>query len=98
MKILLTLILASYCIQASCQEVIKYYDDKLSEVPAEKAVYYTKLIKDGNVYQCTTYFKDNNALRGKSTYTDTAFSSPEGVQVTYDRKGHLEDSTYYEDG
>lgn len=98
MKILLTIILASYCLQATCQAVVKYYDNNWSEVPAERAVYYAKFIKDGTVYQCTSYWKDNNALRGKSTYPDTTLSSPEGLQVLYDRKGRPEDSIDYVDG
>jgi TonB family protein len=98
MKTLATIIFALCGLHAGAQTVTKYYDDRGQEVPADKAMYYAKFVKDGSMYQCTTYWKDNNALRGKSTYTDTTFSSPEGVQVMYDRKGHLEDSTYYEEG
>jgi TonB family protein len=98
MKTVITIILASYCLQAACQDAVKYYDNSWNEVPAEKAVYYAKFTKDGDVYQRTTYWRDNNAVQGISTYTDKAFSSPEGVHVTYDRKGHLEDSAFYEEG
>jgi TonB family protein len=98
MKILLTSIFISWSLGATCQAVTKYYDDKWVEVPAEKAVYYAKFIKDGSMYQCTTYWKDNNAVRGKATYLDTTLSSPDGTLVTYDRKGLLEDSIFYEDG
>src|SRR5215211_6393142 len=98
MKISATIILALCSLYGASQDVIKYYDDSLNEVPAAKAVYYAKFVKDGNMYQCTTYWKDDNTLRGKATYTDTTLSSPDGTLVTYDKKGRLEDSIYYEDG
>ena len=98
LKILITIFLVSYCLHATCQEATKYYDNFWKEAPAEKAVYYAKFVKDGAVYKFTSYWKDNNTVRGKATYLDTTLSSPDGEQVMYDRKGHLEDSTYYEDG
>lgn len=98
MKTLSILILALCSFTAYCQQVTKYYDNNRNEVPADKAVYYTTFIKDGNVYQGTTYWKDNNAVKGKATYADTTLSSPDGTQVTYDRKGNLEDSIVYEEG
>jgi len=98
MKTLATIIFVLCSVYGDCQTVTKYYDDHGLEVPADKAVYYATFIKDGNMYQCTTYWKDNNALKGKATYTDTTLSSPDGTQVTYDRKGRLEDSIFYSDG
>ncbi|MEP6596475.1 MAG: TonB family protein [Ginsengibacter sp.] len=98
MKILLTIILVLFGLHAGCQAVIKYYDDIGREVAADKAVYYAKFVKEGSVYECTTYWKDNNALKGKATYPDTALSSPDGTLVMYDRKGHLEDSIFYSEG
>ena len=98
MKTLATIIFALCSSYGYCQTVTKYYDDRGQEVPAEKAVYYTKCIKDGNLYQCTSYWKDNNTLKGKAAYTDAALTAPDGTLVTYDRKGRLEDSIFYEDG
>ena len=98
MKISATIILALCSLYGASQTVTKYYDDHGTEVAAAKAVYYAKFVKDGNLFQCTTYWKDNNALKGKGTYTDTTLSSPDGTLVTYDRKGRLEDSIFYEDG
>ena len=98
MKTLLTIILALFNFHADSQTVTKYYDDRWREVPADKAVYYATFIKDGSIYQCTTYWKDNNALRGTATYSDTILSSPDGTLVTYDRKGRLEDSIFYSEG
>jgi len=98
MKILATIILALYSLYGVSQTVTKYYDDQGHEVPADKAVYYAKFVKDGSIYQCTTYWKDNNALRGTATYTDTTLSSPDGTLVTYDKKGRLEDSMFYSEG
>ena len=95
MKTLATIIFALCSLYGDCQTVTKYYDDRWREVPADKAVYYAKFIKDGSMYQCTTYWKDNNALKGKATYPDTTLSSPDGTQVMYDRKGRLEDSIFY---
>jgi periplasmic protein TonB len=95
MKTLATIIFALCSLYGDCQTVTKYYDDRWREVPADKAVYYAKFIKDGSMYQCITYWKDNNALKGKATYTDTTLSSPDGTQVMYDRKGILEDSIFY---
>lgn len=98
MKTLATIIFALCSLHGDCQTVTKYYDNNLKEVAAEKAVYYATFIKNGNMYQCTTYWKDNNALRGKATYPDTTLSSPDGTLVTYDRKGNLEDSISYAEG
>ena len=98
MKILATIILALCSLYGASQTVTKYYDDHGSEVPADKAVYYAKFVKDGELYQCTTYWKDNDALRGKATYPDTTLSSPDGTLVTYDKKGRLEDSIFYSEG
>jgi len=98
MKTLATLIFALCSLYGDCQTVTKYYDDHGNEVSAGKAVYYATFIKDGNMYQCTTYWKDNNAIKGKATYADTTLSSPDGTLTTYDRNGHLEDSIFYEEG
>lgn len=98
MKISATIILALCSLYGASQEVTKYYDDKMNEVPADKAVYYSEFVKDGDLYQSTTYWKDNNALRGTATYTDTTLSSPDGTLVTYDKKGRLEDSIFYSEG
>lgn len=98
MKTLTTIIFALFSLYGNSQTVTKYYDDGGHEVPAEKAVYYATFIKDGSVYQCTTYWKDNNAIKGKATYPDTTLSSPDGTLVTYDKKGHLEDSIFYSEG
>src|SRR5213596_3202191 len=99
MKTLATIIFALCSLYGDSQTVTKYYDDRWREVPADKAVYYATFIKDGSMmYQCTTYWKDNNALKGKATYSDTTLSSPDGTLVTYDRKGRLEDSIFYSEG
>jgi protein TonB len=98
MKTLATIIFALCSLYADAQTVTKYYDNNWREVPANKAVYYAKFFKDGNLYQCTTYWKDNNALRGTATYLDTTLSSPDGTLVRYDRKGRLEDSIVYAEG
>ena len=98
MKTLATIIFALGSLYGNCQTVTKYYDNHWREVPADKAVYYATFIKDGNLYQCTTYWKDNNAVRGTATYPDTTLSSPDGTLVTYDRKGRLEDSIFYAEG
>jgi TonB family protein len=98
MKILATIILALCSLYGASQPVTKYYDDSLNEVSADKAVYYVKFIKDKDMYQGTTYWKDDNALKGKGTYTDATLSSPDGTVVTYDKKGRLEDSIFYSEG
>jgi TonB family protein len=98
MKILATIILALGSLYGASQTVTKYYDDHGNEVPADKAVYFVKFIKDKDMYQGTTYWKDDNALRGKGTYTDATLSSPDGTVVKYDKKGSLQDSIYYEGG
>lgn len=95
MKTLATIIFALCSLHGACQTVTKYYDDHWREVTADKSVYYAKFNKDGDVYQGTMYWKDDNTVKGKAAYADTSLSSPDGTQVMYDRKGRLEDSIFY---
>src|SRR5205085_7741014 len=55
-------------------------------------------VKKGNIYQCTSYWIAGNALRGRSTYPDTVFENPIGLQTRYFKNGRIEDSIFYEDG
>ncbi|MEO6329656.1 MAG: TonB family protein [Ginsengibacter sp.] len=98
MKTVATIIFALCSLYGNSQTVTKYYDDHWREVPADKAIYYAKFVKDASVYQCTAYWKDNNVLRGTGTYPDTTLTSPDGTLVRYDRKGNLEDSISYAEG
>lgn len=98
MKTLATIIFALYSLCADCQTITKYYDDHGQEAPADKSAYYATCNKTGNQYQCTFHWTDNHNVRGTATYTDSTLSSPDGTLVTYDRKGHLEDSILYAEG
>jgi TonB family protein len=77
-------------------KVIKYYDANWIETPKEKAVFYADFIKDGEYYNCTSYWINTRTVRGKSTYADTVMQSPIGLQVIYFKNGHAEDSSSYE--
>ena len=78
-------------------KVTKYYDANWSETSNEKATFYAEFIKNGNYYNCTSYWKKSNSVRGKSTFEDTTMMLPVGSQVLYFENGHVEDSSFYED-
>jgi antitoxin component YwqK of YwqJK toxin-antitoxin module len=98
MKILSTafcILLHFYC---SSQTITKYYDADWIGTTNEKASYYATFIKEGNIYKCTSYYKGSNLVRGRSTYPDTTFASPSGLQMLFSKNGKVEDSAFYADG
>jgi TonB family protein len=78
-------------------KVTKYYNANWTETPKEKATFYADFVKNGENYNCTSYWAKTNILRGKSTYADTVMQFPIGLQVLYFKNGHIEDSSYFED-
>lgn len=78
-------------------KVTKYYDANWVETTKEKAVFYADFIKNGENYNCKSYWIKSNVLRGVSTYPDTVMQSPIGFQVLYFKDGNVEDSSYFED-
>lgn len=77
-------------------KVTKYYDANWMDTPKEKAMFYADFIKDGQNYNCTSYWTNTNKVKGKSTYADTAMQFPIGLQVLYFKNGHVEDSSFFE--
>ena len=98
MKILLTAFAILFSFYSNAQKVVKYYDKDWSETSRDQAAYYAEFIKQGNVYQCTSYYSGSKIVRGKSTFADTLMISPIGLQTLYNKKGKIEDSIYYTDG
>ena len=98
MKFLLTGFFIISSLISNAQKITKYYDADWAPVAKEKAVYYADFVKDGNGYKCTSHWIPNNAVRGTSTFADTIMENPIGVQVLYNKNGHAEDSSFFENG
>lgn len=62
------------------QNKVNYYDANWGETSKEKATFYAEFIKNGNYYNCTSYWKKSNRVRGKSTFEDTTMMFPVGSQ------------------
>jgi protein TonB len=89
------LIIDSFYLNAQ-SKVTKYYDANWMEVSKDKAVFYADFIKEGNNYNCTSYWINTTTVRGKSTFPNTVMQFPIGIQVLYFKNGHIEDSSLFE--
>lgn len=96
-KSFLISILIAFHLISNSQTIKKYYND-WEVTSKEKAVFYAEFVKQGNVYRCTSYWIAGNHLRGRSTYPDTLFENPIGLQTRYFKNGRIEDSIFYEEG
>jgi antitoxin component YwqK of YwqJK toxin-antitoxin module len=99
MKLCLTICLVIFCLQATAQTPIikKYYDADWAVTSADRAIYYTEFVKEGDAYRSTSYWTRGNAVRGRALFPDTIMAMPVGWEVHYYKKGNIEDSVYYED-
>lgn len=93
--LLIFLMLTIFC-NAQAQTVTRYYDKDWASATKENASFYADFVKDGDGYQCTSYYLQTGRVRGKGTYADTNFIKPKGLQVLYGRNGRLEDSSFYD--
>lgn len=98
MKELMSLIAILVTMHAFSQtNVTKYYNPYWEEVPEKEATYYAVFARNGDAYDCTSYWMDTKSVRGISTQKDTIMGFPIGLQRMYDKKGHIEDSAYIRD-
>lgn len=97
---ILTVLVTSFVFtfNLSAQKITRYYDNAWAETSPNKAVYYAVFVKQGGVYNCTSYWKASNVIRGKSTFPDSVMANPIGVQTLYNKKGKIEDSVVFVDG
>lgn len=96
-----TIVLSIFSLASYAQNtvVIKYFDSLWNKTPEDSAFYYTEMVKEDSIYQCTSYWMKSKKLNCKSAFADTIFSKPSGVLVRYYENGQIEDSTqFYEDG
>ena len=97
-KLFLIIIPVFYNLDSNSQTIIKYYNADWEGTFKEKAVSYATFVKEADVYQCTSYWTAGNILRGRSTFPDTSFEKPIGLQRLYFKNGSIEDSIFYVDG
>jgi hypothetical protein len=95
LPVLLLLSLSTF----SQDKLIKYYDSLWAPTSKDSAFYYTEFIKQGTLYNCTSYWAESNKLNCKSIYADTLFTKPRGLLLRYYESGQVQDSSYfYESG
>jgi TonB family protein len=87
--------LFSYC-YAQAQIITQYYGINWNPTKKDSASFYADFVKDGEVYQCTSYYAATGRIYGRSVYSDTSFGFAKGTYVRYTENGTLEDSAYYE--
>ena len=95
-----TILIIAFCFfigQAFSQTVTKYFDSTWGEVPKEQAFYKTDFVKDGDVYQCTSYWANSGKLYATSIYSDTNFTKGIGIQKRYYESGKMLDSIVFDD-
>jgi TonB family protein len=80
---------------AHAQTITQYYNNNWLPTTKENATFYANFVKDGDVYQCTSYYVASGRIKGRSVYSDTSFGFAEGPNVGYDENGTIEDSAYY---
>lgn len=97
MKVLFSFLLVNAFSSVRAQtKITKYYDNTWMEIHKEKATFYADFIKNGENYNCISYWAKTGKVKGISTYTDTVMQFPVGLQVLYFKDGQVEDSSFYE--
>jgi len=84
-----------FCGKAQSDIITKYYDSLWNECSKDTAVYFAEFKKDDIGYDCSSYSLQSGRIHCTSTFVDTNFTTPIGVQKCYYENGVLEDSTYY---
>lgn len=92
---LYTLLICATLPLAAQETVTRYFDNDGGPTSKERAVTYVQFVKQGEVYQATSFFVKGNILQGRGTYADTLFSRPSVEKTTYYKSGKLEDSVVY---
>ena len=96
---LFTLLLLSQNVHAQNNTTIKYYDSSWRSTSKDLSVYFTRFVKNGGVYNTTSYWTKSNKLYSEGTYSDTLFTKATGLQRRYYETGALQDSSiFYENG
>ncbi|HVG15319.1 MAG TPA: hypothetical protein VM935_10165, partial [Chitinophagaceae bacterium] len=96
MKLLAFCLLSMFCFTANSQTFTKYYDSDWAPAEKANAAYYADFVKDGELYQCTSYYLGAGKLRGKTMYPDTVMTTPRGLQMLYNKNGNVEDSSFFD--
>jgi len=97
MRICFFILLATYGLNLSAQTAItKYYDVNWAETSKDKASFYADFVKEGDSYNCTSYWINTTTVRGRSTFPDTIMQGAIGKQVLYFKNGRIEDSSFVE--
>jgi hypothetical protein len=92
--LLFVISLLNFCARA--QTITKYYDNEWSPTTQDKASFYADFVKEGSLYQGTSYYLQTGKIRGKSAYPDTILANPRGMLVLYGKNGNLEDSGLFD--
>jgi TonB family protein len=78
------------------QLITQYYNQEWKPTTKNNATFYADFVKDGDHYQCTSYYMATGKIKGRSVYSDTSFGFASGPMVRYAENGMLEDSSYYD--
>ncbi len=81
---------------ANAQTITRYYNNDWMPTQKEKAAFYANFVKDGDLYQFTSYYMASGMVKGRSVYADTTIGMDKGQIVRYAENGTLEDSAYYD--
>ncbi len=93
--LVLTVLIQSGLHSPAQDPLIEYYNKDWKVVTQDSAFYYAHFVKNGALYQCTTYHVSNQSLKGIGTVKDTSFAKIVGLFKEYNEKGFLEDSMLF---